>query len=339
MTPAIKTTLANVLDVPETAVHLTLRPPLEYQSNRLYDLRAAGRHFIAKEYLKPDELETAPAREFQALHRLAELDIAPRPIFYDPGLAPVVVYEFMAGEMWNRQRPSPAQLGQLAALFAQLHSISTEGLWTSRAYEQTLAARKMGIKASFQGYAAWAETAPHLQPLVEICDGLLLKYDLIAQELADYRPPLTFCRLDSRFANVIARPGGRLGLVDWEDSGLGDPALDLADLRMAANQEDLLDGVGWEALIRPYLATRASQDPTLERRLKLYVGILAIFWWGLLLPVGVQKAQNGQLASWQVNGMGANRRLHRYLARALAWPRLNFAAELNQLKGLEFFPG
>jgi len=31
--------------------------------------------------------------------------------------------------------------------------------------------------------------------------------------------PLCFCRSDARFANVIARPDGRLGLVDWEDSG------------------------------------------------------------------------------------------------------------------------
>jgi len=339
MNPQIITALAQTLCVPETAVHITLRPPLDFQSNSLYDVWAAGRHFIAKEYLNPDELEVAPDREFQALHWLADLDIAPRPVFYDPALAPVVVYEFMPGEMWNRQPPTPEQLTRLATLFTQLHALPTEGLWTSRAYEQSLQARRTAVQKSFQSYATWVvEKQPHLQPLADTCLDLLSKYDVMAEELVHYQPVLTFCRLDSRFANVIARPDGRLGLVDWEDSGLGDPALDLADLLIAANQEDLLDRAGREALLRPYLAIRTPQDPTLERRIQLYVGILTIFWLGLLLPAGVRKAQTGQLVDWRVNGMLANQRLRRYLARALAWPRSDFAEELAQLESVEFFP-
>ena len=78
------------------------------------------------------------------------------------------------------------------------------------------------------------------------------------QELSEARPQLAFGRSDSRFANIIARTGGRVGIVDWEDSGLIDPALDQADLMVHANQEDLLSAGEWEAFLRPYLAAVAD---------------------------------------------------------------------------------
>jgi hypothetical protein len=37
--------------------------------------------------------------------------------------------------------------------------------------------------------------------------------------------PVCFCRSDARFANVIARRDGRVGLVDWEDSACATPPL------------------------------------------------------------------------------------------------------------------
>jgi thiamine kinase-like enzyme len=68
--------------------------------------------------------------------------------------------------------------------------------------------------------------------------------------------PLVFCRSDPRCANVIARPDGRLGLGDWEDSGLRDPGREVADLLLHPNQEDLVAGPVWDAFLRPYQASR-----------------------------------------------------------------------------------
>jgi thiamine kinase-like enzyme len=45
---------------------------------------------------------------------------------------------------------------------------------------------------------------------------------------------------DPRFATVIQGPDGHLTLVDWEASGLLDPASDIACLLTHPNQEDLL---------------------------------------------------------------------------------------------------
>src|SRR5438067_10962939 len=90
-------------------------------------------------------------------------------------------------------------------------------------------------------------------------------------------PPLCICRSDPRFANVIARPDGRIGLVDWEDSGLRDPAREVADLLLHPNQEDLLSDTEWSALLNPYTASRAS-DPMFATRLNAYLPPFAPLW-------------------------------------------------------------
>jgi thiamine kinase-like enzyme len=43
--------------------------------------------------------------------------------------------------------------------------------------------------------------------------------------------PLRLCRVDPNLANIVWSGDGRLRWVDWEYSGWGDPALDLAELR------------------------------------------------------------------------------------------------------------
>ena len=87
--------------------------PLAHQSNRLYDVWVKDeQHWIAKEFLKSGELEDAPRREFDALTLLQDTDIAPQPVHFAPAtesLGPVVIYEFMDGEMWDRYSPTAAR--------------------------------------------------------------------------------------------------------------------------------------------------------------------------------------------------------------------------------------
>jgi hypothetical protein len=156
--------------------------------------------------------------------------------------------------------------------------------------------------------------------------------------LAEIPPVLCFCRSDARFANVISRPDGRLGMVDWEDSGLRDPARDVADLQAHANQEDLLSPAEWEAFLRPYLAARSVADPTLSERIHLYLAIFPIFWLWLLIGRGLSLANSGKLGGWTISGLPPNQRLRRYLARAIAWPDRVFHRQLALLADVTFFP-
>ncbi len=321
------------------SVTLTLRPPLSIQANRLYDAWVDQRHLIVKEFLLPDEQLDAPAREFGALTLLAPLDIAPQPVFYQPELGAVVVYEYMEGDMWDRRRPSPAELGQLAALWLKMNALPAAGLWYSRGYDRPLRESGGRIRTALHAYAEWAisEFAPGKRA-AEMCLAVLDRRADVMQALDNAVPVVCFCRADPRFANVIQRPDGRLGLIDWEDSGLRDPARDVADLLSHPNQEDLLGLDDWQPFLQPYLAGRGSQDAGLLHRTHLYLALFPIFWLSVITTQGRSAARAGRWHEWQVNGLPANLRLRRYLARALAWPNPVFARELESLEDLVFFP-
>ena len=135
---------------------------------------------------------------------------------------------------------------------------------------------------------------------------------------------------------VYAFPDGRLGLVDWEDSGLRDPAREVADLLLHPNQEDLLDAHGWKAFLTPYPASRRSH-PGFQDRLRGYLAIFPVFWLDLLLGEGPDRVARGALEGWLVNELAPNERLRRYLARCLAWPEPDPAGSLAALEDLVFF--
>src|SRR6185436_10885782 len=339
--------VAKATGLNSNAIRLSLRPPLDHQSNRLYEAWAGDQHLILKEYLKPDELLEAPVREIRALERVASLDIAPRPVLYEPAtasLGPIVIYEYLEGEMWDRRRPSREQLAQLAEVWIRLHTSPTDGLWPSHGFQRSLDESWVAMRARLQTYADWATAnfAPG-QKLAAVSLSVLERCRSLVKELTALPVVLCFCRGDARFANVIQRPTGDLGMVDWEDSGLRDPARELADLLTGGNQEDLLSPQAWETgFLQPYFAVRTASDPSLRQRMELYLGLFPIFWLALLLSHGLTLANDvtkaGQLSNWTINGLPANERLRRYLARALAWPEMNFSHELESLQEMEFFP-
>ncbi|MBN1579716.1 MAG: aminoglycoside phosphotransferase family protein [Anaerolineae bacterium] len=325
------------------AILIRLRPPLDYQSNRLYDIWAGGRHLIAKEFLKPDEFQDAPRREFSALKRLATLDIAPQPVFYAPDptpvLGPVVLYQFMEGKAWDRRKPSAAELSQLAALWLQVNALRGDDLWLSRGYERPLHERETRFMILFQAYAAWADAEyPPGRQASALCLDQFEKVRAAVAKLSTCDPPLCFCRSDPRFANVIARPDGQLGLVDWEDCGLRDPARDLADIVTHPNQEDLLTWQEWQPLIEPYTAGRTQVDPELERRMHLYLAIFPVFWLAMAIQGGLRRAKANTTIDVQVNRLPINERMRRSLARAMAWPEVDFSSQLETLAEVTFFP-
>jgi aminoglycoside phosphotransferase (APT) family kinase protein len=339
----LKQQVTAALGLAPAEASLALREPAPYQSNHLYDLRAGRGHWIVKEYRKPDEFDLAPRREYGALERLESLDIAPRPVLLQveprPPLGPFVVYEYMPGRMWDRRRPSAAELGRLAQIWLAFAELPVDDLPLARAYEGSPVQAAAGWRRAFENYAEWAEAQfPAAFPAARLCQEALARHGADIQELAKSRPRLTFGRSDSRFANIIARPGGRIGIVDWEDSGLIDPALDLADLMVHANQEDLLSVGEWEAFLALYLATRGTADPGLEWRLALYQVLLSFLWLSILLSRGVVLSQNGRLNEWLINEIPANQRLRRYLARVLVRPGGHLTGQLEGLSGLTFFP-
>jgi aminoglycoside phosphotransferase (APT) family kinase protein len=346
MTRTIREAAGDAVDLPWQDVRVRLRPVLTYQSNRLYDAHLAGRRLIVKEFLKPEEFHDAPVREFQGLRLLAPLDAAPQPLLLRPPDAsgngtgrPLVVYEYMPGKMWDRRRPSPQDLATLADLWLTVNGVSAANLWPSRGFQEPLQAQMARFAQMMEAYSAWArDSFPAGVPAAELSLATLRRHAEIVDKLERLPAPYCFCRADARFANVIARPDRRLGMVDWEDCGLRDPALDLADIITAPNQEDLLTWVDWQPFLEPYLAGHKKRDPDLAQRMHFYLALFPLAWLAWLLNAGVEKAQDGRLDDWRIHEMAPNHKLRRYLARAQAWPAPEFEDGFAALKDVRFFP-
>jgi hypothetical protein len=316
---------------------IAMRTPQAHQSNQLYDVWVDGHHLIAKQYLKEDEWEEAPDREHRSLQLLQPLDIAPLPFFYDAAVGPVVLYEFMEGRMWGRYQPRPDELIALAAAMAQVNSLPTEGLWPARGSGWTVERRMAWFHQLLDNYAAWAEAAyPPGQQVVALCTPLVKASVVKFERLLEETPAPVFCRSDPRFANVIVRPDGRLGFVDWEDSGLRDPALEIADLMVHSEQEDLVTYTEWQPFLMSYCQAMGFDAESFALRVNDYALVLPLLYLVILMQYGIRRYEAGQLASWQINEMPANLRLQRFLARAAAESPGNFDPALYAV--VLFFP-
>jgi aminoglycoside phosphotransferase (APT) family kinase protein len=334
--------VARTIGVSPLAIQISVRTPLDHQSNRLYNVWADGRHLILKEYLKAQEFAAAPTREFEALRLMLPLDIAPRPVVLHatptPLIDPFVIYEYLEGAMWDRQRPAAADLAALAEVWLRMHAVERQDLWLSRGNERPLAVVWAQVRARLQTASVRiGAMSPEGREAADLCRVALCTGDAAVRRLIDHEPPLCFCRADPRFANIIRRPDNRLAFVDWEDSGLRDPAREVADLLTHPNQEDLLSPDEWQSFLQPYFAARTAADPKLQRRVSLYLAIFPLYWLAVLLDRGIHLAGAEKLNEWTINELPANVRLRRYLARALAWPATDIVDRLASLGDLKFF--
>ncbi|MCB0011056.1 MAG: phosphotransferase [Anaerolineales bacterium] len=313
-----------------------LRPPLTIQSNNLYDVMGPGPRLIAKEYLNKDELPAAPTREFLSLQLLAPYNIAPQPRFFDLAEGPIVLYEFMNGEMWPEQSPTPAMLTGLAESWLTMRRLGSDGLWASRGLE-TLPQIVVNTGKRLQTYLEWAEGQIGVTTAFAAESRHLLQRAATAHEKLTARPILHyFCRSDPRFANLIHRPDGRVGMVDWEDAGLHDPAYAIAGFFGHANQEHLLTATDRAVFMAAYRAgLAADEDPELPARVALYERLLSVAWLALLLGAGCNRPDQ---RDWQVHHMPVNAKLHRFRARALSDSYAEFEQKLMTLEPIPFFP-
>ena len=132
---------ADILNLDHREVRIEPRPALDIQSNALFEATEGGRRIVLKVFLKPEEFGEAPLREYKALQLLSELDVAPQPVaFYSHNSQqlPVVVYDYMEGQMWDRYIPNHGELLQLASLWSTVNDITDQKLWLSRGQERTL---------------------------------------------------------------------------------------------------------------------------------------------------------------------------------------------------------
>lgn len=261
-------------------------------NNALYRVEADGACYACK-LCVADERHRA-AQEYGALRllRAAGLDIAPEPLWLDESCTvlpfPAVIYRWLPGTPLN----PPLGAGQLAALldsFQRVHALRPGDLDSSLRdswfhwfdFGQYLAE----LEGFLKEYGPWLATAD--QDGQDLCDRLARLVDGCAEVVtaSDVNPgrehmALGLCRVDPNLANAVWGEDDRLRWVDWEYSGWGDPALDLADLRWHAALAGL--SVAQHRWLRDNYR-RPAADEDFDRRLAVWDHILATRWPFLVL--------------------------------------------------------
>ena len=267
---------------------VTVRRVTGGANNALYRVEADGHQYACK-LCVIDERQRA-RHEYAALRLLqaVALDLAPRPLWLDESYAvvpyPVVVYHWLPGAPLGPALTTP-QLAALIESIQRLHGIRPG---------------EVGDRDLPDAWFHWFDTARYLDEIhclpaedgawlvatdpqgQELRDRLARLVrdcaDLVSSTRADPRResvPLCLCRVDPSLANALWCDDGRLRWVDWEYSGWGDPALDLADLRWHAALDQL--SAAEHAWLRDSYR-RPPGDDGFEARLRVWDRLLATRW-------------------------------------------------------------
>ena len=299
-------------------------------NNALYKIDAHDQQFACK--LCVDDGRQRAAREFGSLQALwaAGVKIAPRPLLLDESKTtlpyPVVIYDWVEG---TQLKPpvSPALLQGFQVTYHQLHNITPNDY---PAFNLTAWFHWFDFNAYVDEIRDLG--APYMPWLPDsVPGGLKLKerLDRILERCADYVAkaevdpgkgnfPLALVRVDPNLANVIVGNENRIHWVDWEYSGWGDPALDIAELRWHA----ALQPLGKEALQWLRTSYRPPHpDPGFENRLRVWDRILATRWPFLILRA-LWSNYNGpdrqRLTRVEIPSRQYHQRIVEYLDRAEA---------------------
>jgi len=266
-------------------------------NNALYRVEAGNLAYACKLCVSDERRRVE--REFAALELFQQrgIDIAPKPVGIDRSgssvIYPAVVYEWCEGSPMNPERNS-SQLQFLLNSVQSMHACRPER-------EDRRRLSNPVQKAWFH----WFERAPYISELNDFMkkyapwlrrisnEGQALSKRLerlvgAGSERLTNMPvvldcealPLCFCHVDPNSNNAILGADGQVRWVDWEYSGWGDPALDLAEYRWHIAYEGL--SAEQHAWFRETYQIPAG-DASFKQRLGFWDSLLAVRWPLLLL--------------------------------------------------------
>lgn len=282
-------------------------------NNILYKIVGEDGTFAVKFTLRDDRRRAW--REFQALTVLQThgLAIAAKPILLDESsyAQPVVVQEWLDGEVTAVPPQTDAAWRQLVAHYATLAKITPHhtGIEMEMAVINFNSVAS-GLNAIQQQCALVPPDAQPeaLEPLLQAARRLPL----------DGPPaPLALCRVDANTLNFIRRPDVWAS-VDWENSGWGDPAFEIADL-MTHPQYMAVSADWWDWVMNLY--AELCGDDTAVTRIHAYYPLMLIWWVARLARAlyEIPRGQDERLAprdpDWQQQG---EQKLAYYIQRAFS---------------------
>lgn len=176
--------------------------------NQVFRVRGPGLDWVVKRFGPSAEITlfpNLPDAEAMALTRLADRNVAPRPIAFvkDKGEPPVLVYDFYKGEPWS------GDVGQVARLLRVVAGVNSAGFRPVPMVPEAILEQGDGFVAACPPAARQRLLAIRPRPL-HVEPG-----------------PRTLIHTDFGPGNLIAGEGG-LRAIDWQCPASGDAAEDVA---------------------------------------------------------------------------------------------------------------
>lgn len=253
---------------------------------------------LAIKFMVRDSRQRA-RREYLALTALQQsgLQMAPLPIFLDETryAQSVMVQSWLDGRVVDAPPAAEAEWQRLIEQHALMHSVSAAKVdLPLRAVisPNSLASCHESIQAQLQRIPA-AKRTPELQTLVA-------RFRTLPVPEWPTAPP-TLCHDDANITNFVRR-AGQWATVDWENSGWGDPAFDIADL-MAHPGYMAVEQSRWSWVVQTYCDMIGQ--PATARRIWVYYQKMLVWWVARLeralheIPAGLDQRLVERPAHWQ----------------------------------------
>jgi aminoglycoside phosphotransferase (APT) family kinase protein len=283
-------------------------------NNRLFRVVGPLGDLVVKFTIR-DERDRA-GREFAALQALhqAGLVLAPRAIWLDRHSfsQPVVVQTWLEGEALTSPPQTLQDWQALADHYCAIHQLTSEKTAVRISPAVLYAASGTDGKALVRRHLERIPT--QYQP--ESLQRLIKRFK--AWEPLQWPPPKpALCRVDANWRNFIRRPS-TWGSVDWENSGWGDPAFEIADLITHPAYLETMRST-WEWLISYY--SEQMGDDNAPVRIQTYKTIMLVWWvvrWQRYLyevPRGLDSRLMDRPAAW-LESIEQNYQLYLNLAEA-----------------------
>ena len=213
-------------------------------------------------------------REFHALLAMESCapNIAPRPLYLDEEsyTQPVVVQTWLAGEVTSDPPQTDDEWHKLISHYATLATI------TPKKVDVVLETAVMSMSSLQEGlrHIQWQlERIPesHRPPILT---KLLANLPTSPPSNFPTTTPTALCRVDSNTLNFIRRPGVWAS-VDWEYSGWGDPAFEIADM-MSHPKFMNVSAERWSWVMQLY--AEMTGDETAVTRIQTYYPLMLVWW-------------------------------------------------------------
>jgi hypothetical protein len=165
-----------------------------------------GIDWVVKRFMPETELAlfpNFPADEAEALKRASAYGLAPKPLGFFEGDAPVLVYEFCKGEVWHDG------VADVARLLRRLGDVDGSGF-------RHVPMSPAEILA--EGDAFLAKVEPAMRDRLVATRPAPFEFDPVKR---------SFLHTDIGPGNIIVAGEGRLVVIDWQCPAAGDPVQDM----------------------------------------------------------------------------------------------------------------